>query len=200
MSKELVKANFASFTSGASEVSTTSGRLPPVPGVRELSMNDIEMGEQIGQGGFSVIHKGQLNGTPVAIKKIFDPNITNELLMEIQNEIVMQSILRHPNIALLMGCCPPIPNIVIVYELVDNNLFNVLHMKRNIELAMTLRVKIALDCARVYLYMHNLGIVHRDIKSQNVLIDNNQNVKVCDFGLARFIVSPLIFRSNEPVA
>lgn len=53
-----MKANFASFTSGASEVSTTSGRLPPVPGVRELSMNDIEMGEQIGQGGFSVIHKG----------------------------------------------------------------------------------------------------------------------------------------------
>ena len=105
----------------------------------------------------------------------------------------MQSILRHPNIALLMGCCPPIPNIVIVYELVDNSLFTVLHMKRNIELTMPLRVKIALDCARVYLYMHNLGIVHRDIKSHNVLIDNNFNVKVCDFGLARFIVSTLLF-------
>ena len=47
----------------------------------------------------------------------------------------------------------------------------------------------ALDCARVYFYMHNLGIVHRDIKSHNVLIDNNFNVKVCDFGLARFVVS-----------
>ena len=105
----------------------------------------------------------------------------------------MQSILRHPNIALLMGCCPPIPNIVIVYELVDNSLFTMLHMKRNIELSMPLRVKIALDCARVYLYMHNLGIVHRDIKSHNVLIDNSFNVKVCDFGLARFIVSQLFF-------
>lgn len=52
-----------------------------------------------------------------------------------------------------------------------------------------MRVKIALDCARVYLYMHNLGIVHRDIKSHNVLVDNNFNVKVCDFGLARFFVS-----------
>ena len=88
-----------------------------------------------------------------------------------------------------MGCCPPIPNIVIVYELVDYSLFTVLHMKRNIELGMPMRVKIALDCARVYLYMHNLGIVHRDIKSHNVLIDSNFNVKVCDFGLARFIVS-----------
>lgn len=101
----------------------------------------------------------------------------------------MQSILRHPNIALLMGCSPTIPNIVIVYELVDNSLFNVLHMKRNIELSMGKRVKIALDCARVYAYMHNLGIVHRDIKSHNVLIDANLEVKVCDFGLAKFFVS-----------
>ena len=46
-------------------------------------MSDIEVGEQIGQGGFSVIHKGSLNGTPVAIKKIFDPSITDELLAEI---------------------------------------------------------------------------------------------------------------------
>lgn len=104
----------------------------------------------------------------------------------------MQSILRHPGIALLMGCCPSIPNIVIVYELVDNSLFNLLHMKRNEELPMGVRVKVALDCARVYMYMHSLGIVHRDIKSHNVLIDANYNVKVCDFGLARFIVSSTI--------
>ena len=48
----------------------------------------------------------------------------------------MQSILRHPNIALLMGCVPTIPNIVIVYELVDNSLFNVLHMKRTIDISL----------------------------------------------------------------
>ena len=83
LKKEIVKANFASFTSGSGEVSTTAGRLPVVPGVREITMSDIDIGEQIGQGGFSVIHKGLLNGTPVAIKKIFDPNITNELLAEI---------------------------------------------------------------------------------------------------------------------
>lgn len=52
----------------------------------------------------------------MAIKKIFDPSITDDLLAEIQNEIVMQSILRHPNIALLMGVMPKIPNIVIVFE------------------------------------------------------------------------------------
>ena len=61
----------------------TAGRLPPVPGVREVTIDDIELGEKIGQGGFSTIHKGKLNGTPVAIKKIFDPRLTDELLAEI---------------------------------------------------------------------------------------------------------------------
>jgi hypothetical protein len=60
-----------------------------------------------------------LNGTPVAIKKIFDPRLTDDLLSEIYNEIVMQSILRHPNIALLMGVMPKIPNIVIVFEIMN---------------------------------------------------------------------------------
>lgn len=57
-----------------------AGRLPAVPGVREITLNDIELGDQIGQGGFSTIHKGKLNGTPAAIKKIFDPRMTDELL------------------------------------------------------------------------------------------------------------------------
>ena len=104
--KEIHKANFSAFTQNSSEVSVKAGRLPPVPGVREITIADLEFGEQIGQGGFSVIHRGFLNGTPVAIKKIFDPNVTEDLLNEIQNEIIMQSILRHPNIALLMAVMP----------------------------------------------------------------------------------------------
>lgn len=94
-------------------------------------MDDIEFGEQIGQGGFSVIHKGTLNGTPVAIKKIFDPRLTDELLSEIYNEIVMQSILRHPNVTLIMGVIPKIPNIVIVFEhMSQGSLYNLLHIKK----------------------------------------------------------------------
>lgn len=61
--------------------------------------------------------------------------------------------------------------------------------KSKVEIPLPQRLRIALDTARVYQYMHSLGIVHRDIKSQNVLIDRNLNVKVCDFGLAKFKVS-----------
>jgi serine/threonine protein kinase len=56
-------------------------------------------------------------------------------------------------------------------------------------MSLSQRMQIAIDSATVFEYMHHLGIVHRDIKSHNVLIDNNFNVKVCDFGLAKFTVS-----------
>jgi serine/threonine protein kinase len=162
-----------------------------VPGVREITLSDIEIGEKIGQGGFSVISKGTLNGTPVAIKKIFDPRLTDELLQEIQNEIVMQSIIRHPGVVMLMGVIPKIPDIYIVFEQVkQGSLFDLLHMKKNsLELNPKQRIKIALETAVVFEYMHNIGIVHRDIKSHNVLIDEGFKVKVCDFGLAKFTVS-----------
>ena len=127
----------------------------------------------------------------MAIKKIFDPRLTDELLQEIQNEIVMQSILRHPNIAILMGVIPKIPDIYIVFEYVSQgSLFDMLHMKKNqVELNVKDRIRIARDAAIVFQYMHHLGIVHRDIKSHNILIDNSFHVKVCDFGLAKFVVS-----------
>ena len=131
----------------------------------------------------------------MAIKKIFDPRLTDDLLAEIYNEIVMQSILRHPNIALLMGVMPQIPNIVIVFEYMsEGSLYNLLHLKKaTFALSMEQRLRIARDVARTFAYMHQLGIVHRDLKSHNVLVDENLNIKVCDFGLARFKVI-LVFK------
>ena len=69
-------------------------------------------------------------------------------------------------------------------------MYDMLHVKKNIkQLTLNQRLQIAVDTAIVFEYMHHLGIVHRDIKSHNVLIDNSFNVKVCDFGLAKFTVS-----------
>jgi serine/threonine protein kinase len=103
----------------------------------------------------------------------------------------MQSILRHPNIAMLMGVIPNIPNIYIVFEYVQQgSLFDLLHVKKQMaNLTTAQKVQIAIDAAVVFEYMHHLGIAHRDIKSHNILIDHSFNVKVCDFGLAKFTVS-----------
>ena len=64
-----------------------------------------------------------------------------------------------------------------------------LSKKSSIQVSIEQRLRIARDVARVFQFMHQLGIVHRDVKSHNVLVDENFNIKVCDFGLARFKVS-----------
>lgn len=75
---------------------------------------------------------------------------------------------------MLMGVMPKIPNIVIVFEYVSQgSLFNLLHMKKNINLSLDVRLKIAKDLAVVYHYISSLGIVHRDVKSHNILIDDS---------------------------
>ena len=86
-----------------------------------------------------------------------------------------------------MGVMPKIPNIVIVFEYMSQgSLYNILHLKKSVQLGLDVRLRIAKDVAMVFHYMHSLGIVHRDLKSHNILIDEHLNIKVCDFGLARF--------------
>ena len=88
---------------------------------------------------------------------------------------------------------PKIPNIVIVFELMSfGSLYNLLHLKKAISLSMDERMRIAKDVAQVFHYMHSLGIVHRDLKSHNILVDEHYNIKVCDFGLARFKVTLIL--------
>jgi len=166
--------------------SDTDGRIKGISGVREIEFSEIEQGQEIGQGGFSVIKKGKWRGTDIAAKIIFDPVMSDELLEEITNEVRMLSILRHPNIVLLMGMCSKPPNMVILFENVElGSLFNYLHQTQK-PLEMPERLRIARDVAKAFEFIGDSGIVHRDMKSLNILIDSSLNIKVCDFGLARF--------------
>jgi serine/threonine protein kinase len=90
-----------------------------------------------------------------------------------------------------MGVVPKIPNIVIVFEYMSQgSLYNLLHLKKSqVTLSLEERLRIAKDVAVVFLYMHSLGIVHRDLKSHNILVDEHNNIKVTDYGLARFKVT-----------
>lgn len=89
-----------------------------------------------------------------------------------------------------MGVMPKIPNIVIAFEYMPGSLYNLLHLKKAaVPLSTEVKMRIARDVAKAFFYMHSLGIVHRDIKSHNILVDENFNIKICDFGLARFKVS-----------
>ncbi len=136
-------------------------------------------------GGFSTIHKGKYFDIDVAIKKVFNPNISEELLSEFNNEVNMLAKYRHPNIVLMLGAITVPPQLCLVMELVkEGTLFDLLHRKKA-NLSEGDKRKIALQIIGVISYLHRLGIVHRDIKSHNILIDKAYNIKICDFGLAR---------------
>jgi serine/threonine protein kinase len=121
----------------------------------------------------------------VAIKKVFNPNISEQLLEEFNNEVNMLAKYRHPNIVLMIGAISKPPQLCLVMELVkEGTLFDLLH-KRKANFSDAERRKIALQIIGVIAYLHRHGIVHRDIKSHNMLIDKNYTVKLCDFGLAR---------------
>jgi len=91
---------------------------------------------------------------------------------------------RHPNIVLMIGAITTPPQLCLVMELVPGTLYDLLH-RRKTNLNEGDKRRIAVQLVGVISYLHRHGIVHRDIKSHNILIDKNYNIKICDFGLAR---------------
>ena len=105
-------------------------------------------------------------------------------MKEFNNELAMLSKYRHPRIVLLLGAVTVPPTLCIVMEYMsDGTLYDMLH-KKKFQFSDVQKQNIVQQLLSVFSYLNYHGIVHRDIKSHNVLIDNF-NIKICDFGLAR---------------
>ncbi|XAR68394.1 Non-specific serine/threonine protein kinase [Bertholletia excelsa] len=153
----------------------------------EITWEDITLGERIGLGSYGEVYRGDWHGTEVAVKKFLDQAITNESLEEFKSEVQIMKSLRHPNVVLFMGAVTRAPNLSIVTEFLPRgSLYRLIHRPNN-QLDERRRLRMALDAARGMNYLHNRTpvIVHRDLKSPNLLVDKNWVVKVCDFGLSR---------------
>nr|XP_018461717.1 PREDICTED: probable receptor-like protein kinase At1g80640 [Raphanus sativus] len=142
----------------------------------------------IGRGGFGLVYKACLdNHTLAAVKKI--ENVSQEAKREFQNEVDLLSKIHHPNIISLLGHTSEISSSFIVYELMEKGSLDAqLHgPSRGSALTWHMRMKIALDTARGIEYLHERcrpPVIHRDIKSSNILLDSSFNAKISDFGLA----------------
>lgn len=94
--------------------------------------------------------------------------------------------LKHPNIVRLFGYCSEGSHCYLVQELAEGeNIFDILHKRRR-RLSLAQSVHISQQICDAMVYLHGQKLVHRDLKPQNVLLDSKDNVKICDFGLARF--------------
>ncbi|XP_076902724.1 proline-rich receptor-like protein kinase PERK15 [Bidens hawaiensis] len=143
----------------------------------------------LGQGGFGYVHKGILpNGEIVAIKQLKVGSGQGE--REFQAEVAIIGRVNHKHLVSLIGYCTSGLQRMLVYEFVPNNTLEFhLHGNGNDLLNWDRRVKIALGSAKGLAYLHedcHPKIIHRDIKSTNILLDNDFEPKVADFGLARF--------------
>lgn len=153
----------------------------------EIAWEDITLGERIGLGSYGEVYRGELHGTEVAVKKFLDQDISGESLEEFKSEVYIMKRLRHPNVVLFMGAVTRVPNLSIITEFLPRgSLYRLIHRPNN-QLDERRRLRMALDAARGMNYLHTSSpvIVHRDLKSPNLLVDKNWVLKVCDFGLSR---------------
>ncbi|KAG6543660.1 hypothetical protein Mapa_014843 [Marchantia paleacea] len=152
----------------------------------EIPICELKLGPKIGQGAFGDVLRGTWQGTDVAVKRLQNNASYTEAIVDIRHEVAVIIRLRHPNIILFMGACTIPPDVCIVMEFAANgSLYGVLH-NPNIGIDMATVVRWASEAARGMNYLHtrNPPVVHRDLKSVNLLVDGDWHIKVSDFGLA----------------
>ncbi|KAK7318055.1 hypothetical protein RJT34_02752 [Clitoria ternatea] len=158
-----------------------------------IDLRKLNMGEPFAQGAFGKLYRGTYNGEDVAIKILErpenDPAKAQLMEQQFQQEVMMLATLKHPNIVRFIGACRKPMVWCIVTEYAKGGSVRQFLMKRqNRSVPLKLAVKQALDVARGMAYVHGLGLIHRDLKSDNLLIFGDKSIKIADFGVARIEV------------
>eukprot|EP01103_Thecamoeba_quadrilineata_P014173 TRINITY_DN414_c0_g1_i2.p1 TRINITY_DN414_c0_g1~~TRINITY_DN414_c0_g1_i2.p1 ORF type:complete len:626 (+),score=95.19 TRINITY_DN414_c0_g1_i2:617-2494(+) len=153
-----------------------------------IDVGELEFGEKIGNGASAEVHRGKYRGQDVAIK-ILTKKMENKHIDEFMKELLIMKNLRSPFVVYFYGGAVE-PSCCIVTELLSHgSLFDVMNDSQlSVDFNWPFIFKLASEAARGMNALHcwKPSVLHRDLKSMNLLVDENWAVKVCDFGLARF--------------
>ncbi|KAL3527425.1 hypothetical protein ACH5RR_012081 [Cinchona calisaya] len=158
--------------------------------VLKTATKDFSEEHKLGEGGFGEVYKGTLrNGNIVAVKKL---NISyGRAKTDFESEVRLISNVHHRNLIRLLGCASKGAELLLVHEYMANgSLDRFLYGDKRGSLNWKQRFVIILGTARGLAYLHeqyHVCIIHRDIKSSNILLDDEFQPKICDFGLARLM-------------
>eukprot|EP01130_Rhizamoeba_saxonica_P017804 TRINITY_DN8721_c0_g3_i1.p1 TRINITY_DN8721_c0_g3~~TRINITY_DN8721_c0_g3_i1.p1 ORF type:complete len:577 (+),score=104.17 TRINITY_DN8721_c0_g3_i1:33-1763(+) len=147
---------------------------------QHIEKSQLVINESIGKGGVGAVFDGKFKGNKVAIK-FFEQDDS-----EFRKELFLLSLFNTEHIISCYGACSVGEEVYIVIELMEASLYDVLH-EENIMLDRIIRVELALDIAKSVQFLHSCGIIHRDLKSLNLLVSRSFRVKICDFGLSRVV-------------
>ncbi|CAL5186598.1 unnamed protein product [Lathyrus oleraceus] len=154
----------------------------------EEATNYFDPSKELGEGGFGTVYYGKLyDGRSVAVKRLYENNYKR--VEQFKNEVEILASLVHPNLVSLYGCTSRHSReLLLVYEYVSNGTvadhLRGKHAKQG-KLTWPIRMNIAVETASALKYLHISEIIHRDIKTNNILLDAHFHVKVADFGLSR---------------
>ncbi len=203
-------ASSQATTNASSDWASGFSAFPPAPPVAAStpSFSDLKISSslttipwhalmiqrKLGQGRFGVVCEALWQGARVAIKQLIG-QLTPDLIEEFQREASVHARLRHTNIIALYGVCvEPLKHALVLEFMANGSLFDVL--KGPAVLPWSLRLSLALDMVSGLLYLHTQHIIHRDLKSLNILVDVHMCAKIADFGLAKIKLTTATMTQN----
>ncbi|TQE13494.1 hypothetical protein C1H46_000825 [Malus baccata] len=152
----------------------------------EIDRRLLKIGDRIASGSCGDLYRGIYLGQDVAIKILRSEHLNDALEDEFAQEVAILREVHHSNVVRFIGACTKSPHLCIVTEYMPGgSLYDYLHKNHNI-LKLSELLKFAIDVCKGMEYLHQNNIIHRDLKTANLLMDTSNVVKVADFGVARF--------------